>query len=285
MDKTHSVDKILLDKGLITPEQLTQAIQFQCRLAQGQEMPLSEVLVEMEFITEAQLKEALGEKPPTEDLLVQQLFKDGLIQEDQLAEVATLRQAQHADKRLGTMLFEMGYATKETIESALTKYYLEHHSSPGLHSFENPVLPAAHPLEAEEEVEAEPEPLGQRLMRMGYISQDELQDAMDYQQRLPRILHKPIGEILVTLGYLSQEELNKVVQNEVAPKQLSLGDILVRMGVIQTWQLSHAMSLKEQPEHQQKKLGLLLIELGYARRPDIENALKQYYEAQQQRGH
>ena len=277
-DKTHSIDKILLEKGLITPEQLTVALQYQARLPVGQSMSLAEVLVALEYVSEAQIKDALGEKPPAEDVLVQMLIKEGLIQENQLADAVKTRESQTESKRLGTVLLEMGYTTREMIETALKHYYLTH-PNPAETAPPPPVQTArvTGPLE-EEHV-----PLGQQLVRQGLINQEELEHALDYQQRLPRILHKPIGEILIMLGYLSQTQLDQVLREKPPQNQLSLGDILVKTGIIQQWQLSHAMSLKDQPEHAHKKLGMLLVELGYARRPEIEGALKEYYARQQAR--
>lgn len=275
MDKSLSLDKILLEKGLITPEQLTTAIQYQCRLPSSQAMTLAEVLVAMEFVTQAQVDEALGKELPPEDVLVQMLVKEGMIKEDQLAEALKARQGENASKRTGTMLLEMGYTTREMIESALTQYYLNQHT----HENAFPLETASQTAQSAHKTEEVHEPLGRKLVRKGLISEEELQDALDYQQRLPRILHKPLGEILVTLGYLSDQELEGVL-NEAsqAPRQLSLGEVLVKAGTIQQWQLSHAMSLLETPAYQGKKLGLVLVELGYARRPDIEYALKAFYE-------
>ncbi len=297
MDRSLSLDKVLLEKGFITPEQLTEAIQYQCRLPASQAMSLADVLISMEYVTERQIQEALGQEPPPEDVLVQMLVKEGMIKEEELAEALKARHGENADKRTGTMLLELGYTTREMIESALTQYYLKQHTEAA--NVHNPVhppgqspMPPAPPTEAPPNLAAafgaqaappEPEhvPMGQKLVRKGYISPDELQDALDYQQRLPRILHKPIGEILVTLGYLSEEDLEDVLnERQETPKELSLGEVLVRSGLIQEWQLSHAMSLIEQPPHQGKKLGVLLVELGYARRPDIEKTLKSYYARQ-----
>ncbi|PKL75682.1 MAG: hypothetical protein CVV27_14115 [Candidatus Melainabacteria bacterium HGW-Melainabacteria-1] len=280
-DKTLSIDKLLLEKGLITPEQLTVALQYQCRLPKGQEQSLAEVLVSLEYLSEDQLKAALGEKPPAEDVLVQMLIKDGMIEPNQLAEALRTREDRHEDKRMGTMLLEMGYTTREVIETALKHYYQKQHQAepPAVQAPQAPPQTARStgPL-SEEHV-----PLGQRLIRKGVITAAELEHALDYQQRLPRILHKPIGEILIMLGYLSQQQLDGMLQERPPSSQLSLGDILVRSGVLQQWQLSHAMSLIDQPEHQGKKLGMLLMELGYARRPEIETALKEYYARQQAR--
>lgn len=287
-DKTHSIDKILVEKGLLTPEQLTVAIQYQCRLPKGSEMTLAEVVVAMEYISEEQLKEALGEKPPAEDVLVQMLIKEGLIEEQQLANALRTREEQQEDKRLGTVMLEMGYTTREVIETALKHYYVKHHGTE-TPTFDSPNAPT--PIQPRQPqaaratgpLEEEHVPLGQRLIRKGYINIEELEHALDYQQRLPRILHKPLGEILIMLGYLDQGQLDEILREKPPQAQLSLGDILVKTGVLAQWQLSHAMSQIEQPEHRGKKLGMLLVELGYARRPDIEAALKEYYARQQQR--
>jgi len=281
-EKTHSLDKILLEKELITPQQLTTALEYQCRLSSSQYMSLAEVLVAMEFLTEDQIKEALGEKPAAEDVLIQMLVKNGLIEQDQLEQAVTARQNEHMDKRLGTVLFEMGLASKEVIESALKQYYAQQHTqSP--ETEQATTEQGARPSEVKGGDSDEPSPLGHRLIQNGYITQDELQDAIDYQQRLPRILHKPIGEILVLLGYIHEEQLSEILSESPPQKQLSLGEILVKMNLLQQWQLSHAMSLKEQPDNHSKKLGHIIVELGYARRHEIEGALKEYYARQQNR--
>jgi hypothetical protein len=274
LDKSLSLDKTLLEKGLITPEQLTEAIQYQCRLPSSQSMSLAEVLVAMEYVTQAQIDEALGKELPPEDVLIQMLVKEGMIEEQQLANALKARQGENAHKRTGTMLLEMGYTTREMIESALTQYYLEQHTHEANFAAAHPSTP----VEDKASTEVEHVPLGRKMVQKGLISEEELQDALDYQQRLPRILHKPIGEILVTLGYVDPEELEQVLNEaKKAPRQLSLGEVLVRSGTLQQWQLSHAMSVLETPAYKGKKLGLVLVELGYARRPDIESALKKFY--------
>lgn len=291
--RTESLDKILLDKGLITPEQLTQALQYQCRLPKGQEMSLAEVLVALEYVSEEDIRVALGEKPVVEDVLLQQLIKDGVIEQSQLEEALKNRESSGEAKRMGTVLLEMGYTTKEMIEAALKHYYQKHHqtsdlpsysqASPASSSAYQTVLPA-NSTNTEKTGNKPPiEPVGQILIRKGYITADELQDAIDYQFRLPRILHKPIGEILVLLGYINQEQLEEAIQEQQNPPSDALGQLLVRMGVIEQWQLSHVLTLKYQPEHAHKKLGTLLVEMGYARRQDIETALKEHLNRQQHR--
>lgn len=273
MDKSLSLDRILLEKGLITPEQLTVALQYQCRLPSGQAMSLAEVLVAMEYVSQAQIDEALGKKAPPEDVLIQLLLKEGMVQEEQLTEALMARQGENANKRTGTMLLEMGYTTREMIESALTQYYLEQHTHETSFAAQEATAVVA-PVSDEPDYE----PLGQKLIRKGLITPEELEDALDYQQRLPRILHKPIGEILMTLGYVDEGTLQAVLNAEHKPRERSLGDVLVQAGLLEKWQLSHAMSLLNTPDYQGKKLGHVVVELGYARRPDIEQALKNFYQ-------
>lgn len=289
--RTESIDKILIEKGLLTPQQLTEALQYQCRLPRGQEMSLPEVIVALEFVSEEDMQVALGEKPPIEDVLLQQLIKDGVIQEGQLADALQTRESSGEEKRMGTVLLEMGYTTKEMIEAALQHYYKKQNPGGQMPSYQTmqqaaspeqglaQKMPSATPTAPQ----GEAEPVGQLLIRKGYITPDELQDAMDYQFRLPRILHKPIGEILVLLGYITQQQLEEVLKEQQAPPSDSLGLVLVNLGVIQQWQLSHVLTLKYQPEHAHKKIGTLLVEMGYARRHEIEAAMKEYTERQKNR--
>lgn len=300
-NKTQSLDKLLLAKGLITHAQLTAALQYQCRLPQSQSMTLSEVLITLEYLTEAQIKEALGETPPDEDVLVQVLVREGTIQEEQLSEALQARDDSTQEKRLGTVLMELGHASQEVIQEALKHYYLLYQNKAEQEVVKQEL--AQKQAEEQERFRLTPldvptaktksatssqanvapkqgNPIGQKLVDRGLITADELQDAIDYQFRLPRILHKPIGEILVDLGYVTRDELDAIIHEHPAPSKDAVGQILVNVGLIQEWQLSHVMTLKYMPEHADKKIGTLIVEMGYARRPDIEAALQTHFESQ-----
>ena len=51
MENTQSLEDILLKMELITREQLTEALEFQCRLPQSQSMPLADILIDMEYVS------------------------------------------------------------------------------------------------------------------------------------------------------------------------------------------------------------------------------------------
>jgi hypothetical protein len=269
--KTLSIDKILLDKGLLSPEQLTSALQYQCRLPRSQAMSLREVLVAMEYVTEEQLQIALGEKSSAEDVIVRELIRDGVLDEAQLTQAINALESTHEEKRLGTVVLELGLSTREQIEDALKQYYQNREKEGPPQPPPNPSLPVGPRAR---------EPIGQILIRKGYLRATELQDAIDYQYRLPRLLHKPLGEILILLGYIDDNQLQAALKEQTQPETDPLGQILVSMGLIQQWQLSHVLTLKYEPQHANKKIGMLLVEMGYARRPDIEATLKEYYARQ-----
>ena len=289
-NKTESLDKILLAKGLITHSQLTAALQYQCRLPKSQSLQLDEVLVALGYLTPEQIQVALGEKKPQEDVLVQVLVREGSIQEDQLSEALKARDDSTQEKRLGTVLMELGHTNKEVIEEALKHYYLFYQNKTEQEQSPAPPPPPTDPLSLQPLQNATPlqekaakgpeqrNPIGEKLIAKGYITTFELQDAIDYQFRLPRILHKPIGEILIHLGYITQEHLDEVLSEHQAPPKHALGQILIHKKIITQWQLSHVMTLKYMPEHQHKKIGQLLVEMGYAKRPDIEVALKAHFQ-------
>ncbi|WP_410969751.1 hypothetical protein, partial [Salmonella sp. SAL4450] len=51
----------LVDLGLLTQNQLTKALEYQCRLPPGQFMSLLDVIREFDFVTDDELQNALGE--------------------------------------------------------------------------------------------------------------------------------------------------------------------------------------------------------------------------------
>ncbi len=48
---TQPLEQILLKMELITREQLTEALEYQCRLPKSQHMPLADILIDMEYVS------------------------------------------------------------------------------------------------------------------------------------------------------------------------------------------------------------------------------------------
>jgi hypothetical protein len=273
------ISRLLVDNGLITQNQLTKALEYQCRLPPGQYTALPQVLIDFEFVTEAQIRNAFGEAYDAfADPIGQILIQEGIISVEQLQhamEILNTFSSQH----IVDILVDLGLVSQAQIEQALSKYQLEQtqlftRSDSSLHGLQ------PNQVESEEEYEEQrpPEPaihmpLGRILIAKGFITQTELDQVLEYQQRLPKVMHKQLGEILVEQGYLDQEQLEQALAVQPPKQNKRIGELLVSAGVINEGQLAHALSLQFRAEHAHKKLGHLLLELGYTTREAIENAL------------
>lgn len=297
----QDIPQFLVSKGLLSQNQVTKILEYQCRLPPGQYMPFTQIVMDFGYLEENQLKAVLGESyAQAQDPVGQILVQQGLVSLEQLKQALEILNT-FPRSHVVDILIDMGFTSLADVSQAISKHQLT--QSKRLQSlspvYEAPVEsvseadavqqtedllspePAEQPVSASEQV-AVHLPLGRQLIARGYLSEDELRDAIEYQQRLPKVMYKPLGEILVSLGYISDEQLQEILlmQSEQQQPRPKIGEILMRSGLIEEWQLSHALSLQFSAEHGQKKLGTLLVELGYASRDEIEGALSRFYQQQ-----
>lgn len=270
----------LVEKGLITQNQLTQALEYQCRLPPGQYTALPQILVDFEFVTEAQIRNALGEAyNPQEDPIAQILIQEGILSELQLHHAMEILNA-FPKQHIVDILVDLGLVSHAQIEQTISNYQLKQSK---LFVRSDSALQGLKPAKTEKEEAYQEEartpepvvhlPLGRILVAKGFITQSELDQVLEYQRRLPKVLHKHLGEILIEQGYLTQAQLDESLASQSQKPQSRIGDQLVKAGVINEGQLAHALSLQFSPEHAHKKLGHVLLELGYTTREQIEAAL------------
>jgi hypothetical protein len=114
---------------------------------------------------------------------------------------------------------------------------------------------------------------GELLLEVGKINETQLDEALSIQ----KITGKKIGEILVEKGYINEKELKAILffqktqEQKDIPKKFKLGELLVSLNIITRKQLEQALHIQKlNPE---KKLGEILIQLGYAKNEDIEKGL------------
>lgn len=305
-DAHLSAAQQLIAQELLTQNQLTKALEYQCRLPPGQYLPLLQVILEFEFVTEQQLIDALGEdylhqQDPVGRILVEQ----GIVSAQQLEQALEILNS-FSRQHVADIFIDLGFVTREEIEQAISRHQIE--ISQGLKQQRPSLIPTtehqtSHDISAPDPdaSEAAPPPkpdasapvptnkldhavihlpLGRQLIAKGLISEHELRDALEYQQRLPRVMHRPIGEILVMLGYIDEEQLKEALSAQPPQGRSRIGELLIAEGLIEEWQLAHALSLQFSPEHAHKKLGTLLVELGYAKRDEIEGTLARHYRDQ-----
>lgn len=310
-----SLARTLVDKGLLSQSQITNVLEYQCRLPPGQYMSFTEIVIAFEYLTEADFVHILGDHYYTiKDPISQILIEQGLVSYEQLEQALTVLDS-FSREHVAEVLIDMGFATAQNIEQAISKHQLaqsqqlkspddsqlksrlaEAFGKQGLDGFSASVSEEASvplsppPSQVKQEHTFTPLlkptenlhlPLGRKLIAAGHLTESELQDALDYQQRLPHVMHKPLGEILVQMGYLSAELLQTALAQEKkqslgAPSQ-RVGDILTQAGVVQEWQLAHALRLQFTPAHADQRLGEILVNMGYATRDKIEAALSAHY--------
>jgi type IV pilus assembly protein PilB len=107
---------------------------------------------------------------------------------------------------------------------------------------------------------------GRLLVSEGAIDERQLEQALAVQAQLAT--YRPLGEVLRKLGFVSRRTLHDVLLKH--RKQIQLGQLLVKMGVISDYQLKQAI---EAQEHSSKKLGQILAEKGFVTRAHLVDAI------------
>jgi cellulose synthase/poly-beta-1,6-N-acetylglucosamine synthase-like glycosyltransferase len=106
--------------------------------------------------------------------------------------------------------------------------------------------------------------LGERLIESGSISENRLEEALEYQKKYGGRL----GDILVSLGYITKEELSKHLIYE--DSKLPLGSILLNNGVITEEQLEQALNFQR---NSGGLLGDILLSLNMIEPEDLYSNL------------
>jgi type IV pilus assembly protein PilB len=108
--------------------------------------------------------------------------------------------------------------------------------------------------------------IGQLLVKEGLIDENQLQQALALQEQ--QATYRPLGEVLKELGFISRRKLQDVLLKY--RKQIPLGELLIKMGVISEFQLMQALLARERGS---KKLGQILAEKGYVTRSRLVDAI------------
>jgi type IV pilus assembly protein PilB len=108
--------------------------------------------------------------------------------------------------------------------------------------------------------------IGEILVNYGYITEDELDKALEVQKKSPNYI--PMGQICVDLKFISGVDLTKVLRKH--RKHMYLGELLVNMGIINGEQLEQVL---EKQKKEKKRIGELLIELGHLTENQLAKSL------------
>jgi hypothetical protein len=108
--------------------------------------------------------------------------------------------------------------------------------------------------------------LGDLLLNAGLITKDRLQEALHLQATGPR--HTPLGQVFVGLRVLTRKQLNSILDSH--RKRSSLGQILLRAGVLNQPQLDEV--LQYQKTHK-IRLGQAGLRLNFVTEEHLKEAL------------
>lgn len=180
---------ILLAEGIIDERQLKQALFFQSQMAR----PIGELLIQLRFCTEDQIKAALRKQRPVKaELAEADYLGEVLVQQGQLTRtdlIQALSEEQEQIKRpLGEILASMNWCNPKSIKRAL-----------GWQAEKKRLL-------AEGVVR-----LGQVLIDLKFISSDILGQVLSEQVSNP----KPLGWLLVEKGYCTPEQILAGLEEQI----------------------------------------------------------------------
>ena len=108
--------------------------------------------------------------------------------------------------------------------------------------------------------------VGELLVKLGFLDERQLEQALTVQRE--QATYKPLGEICKELGFISGGVLRDILFRY--RKQILLGDLLHKMGVISEDQLNEALH-----EHKKsgEKLGQILVKKGIVTSSDLIDSL------------
>lgn len=105
--------------------------------------------------------------------------------------------------------------------------------------------------------------LGERLVKSGYITEEQLTQALEWQQQDGTLL----GETLVRHGLLKQDELSRFVFSNPSSR---LGEALLDLGYITRAQLSQALDYQRVNGN---RLGAICVQLGFLSQAQLDEVL------------
>jgi type IV pilus assembly protein PilB len=108
--------------------------------------------------------------------------------------------------------------------------------------------------------------IGELLVKEGYITEKQLYDAMAQQSKEKTYI--PLGEVCAKLKFISKSELQSILRKY--RKHIQLGELFVNMGLLSQEEIDRALEIQK---IEGKKLGTILVELGYITETHLINSL------------
>ncbi|MBF2053312.1 MAG: hypothetical protein IGS03_07575 [Candidatus Sericytochromatia bacterium] len=236
--------QLLLQLQLITRDQVTEALAYQCRLPPSQSRSLRDILVDLEFISETALIQAEQSFDTPADL--RDSFQRAM---DDILNQADLLQQQSAP------VVPEPPRTRPAGQTPLTPPTQQerHPTAPPAQQASPPPAPAP------------PKP----IVPPG----SGLQAAGAFARRSP-------ASQAGGWGAVSAPQAQPVIPPAPPAHAPPLGQILMQQKALEEWQLMHALSI-QQSTAPRPRLGTLLVKLGYADQPTVARALSLQVQSRQ----
>ncbi len=110
--------------------------------------------------------------------------------------------------------------------------------------------------------------LGDILVKEGYVTQTDIDDALRIQKEEKALTSVPLGKILVNMGVLSEDDLESALQHTKLRK--NIGSIAVEMGLVKKEDLEFCLMNKKKGQ----LTGEALVEYGFLTTEDVHELLK-----------
>lgn len=277
-DSESSLVQLLVKLNIVSQAQVTEALEYQCRLPQSQRMQLEDILVEMEYLTPTALRQAhelLGHDPapPTP---------------------RTGAESRHASQLFGALFSEPSYedagepeiserpvyqteaqpqTQPEQLINAEWDQFLNQTSKPEQPSVQNraQVLPEPIPEPTPEPAPVHsPEPAPVQTAAPAAPGGFHVAGAFAQRsQARPgswNVSAASPAPIPVPAPVTTAKSLIGIAKPQ-------LGEILLKNHDIEEWQLTHALCMQRDAPQTTPKLGTLLVKLGYVQPQAVERAL------------
>lgn len=257
------IGELLLESGLVTEEQLSQAVQTQHETGEL----LGQILVRQHAISQAklvdllkiQLTQRLNEQHINHHQLGEILLSFHAISRWQLSQALQIQS--DIPKKIGQLLIDLGYTSRGNVEQALSHQVVGKCKTDCCHQRRS---------------------LGELLLQANRVTPTELESALRVQKQTQAYL----GDILVQQGILNEEELEDLLasqlilscqhadsnKEDIQPIYRRLGEILVETHQITPAQLESAVA--EQQKSLGRKLGDILVEKGLVPLKELLRALR-----------
>jgi len=205
----------LISRGLVTREQIISAIQAQKQTGQ----PLGHLLVDMGFVTENTLKQALSEIFNTKIIDISSLTPNPqaikLIPKKLAQELNILPIAYHADKKILeiAMVDIYNVSLLDKIRAQLDKEITVDPVLSGKAEIQNHIEKHYNPSKKK---------LGDQLIDKGLITKDQVELALSEQKKSGL----PLGKMLVELGFVSESIIRDILGETLGTQSVELKNVI-----------------------------------------------------------